>query len=123
MMEYVLNLHRIRFLNFDVFILICILFFQVSIISNIKFNNMAFYNPASLSQEELCCPICFEDFDPHIEERNPKLLMCLHTYCLGCCETLRKYDGTLQCSICRVMHKDVRITDLLDNYVIVNYLR
>ncbi|RXG57303.1 hypothetical protein Avbf_06792 [Armadillidium vulgare] len=76
-----------------------------------------------LVEEELSCPICFEEYNLSEKNRQPKLLLCLHTFCLACMESLRKYDGTLQCSICRTSHHVYRPCDLLDNYVVFEYLR
>ena len=36
----------------------------------------------SILKENLTCSMCFELFDH--EERIPKALPCLHTFCLGC---------------------------------------
>ncbi|KAB7499939.1 hypothetical protein Anas_07628 [Armadillidium nasatum] len=76
-----------------------------------------------LVEEELSCPICFEEYTLSEKNRQPKLLLCLHTFCLACMESLRKYDGTLQCSICRTSHHVYRPCDLMDNYVVFEYLR
>ncbi|XP_018008334.1 suppressor protein SRP40 [Hyalella azteca] len=85
---------------------------------------MACYNPEDLSPDELSCPICFEEFViDAASERTPKLLLCLHTFCLGCIRNLVKSNKTIQCSICRTEHKDVSPGELFDNYVIVDYIK
>ena len=81
-------------------------------------------NPNFPSQDELCCPICFEEYeDNQNSERLPKLLMCLHTFCVACIKNIRNRIGTVLCPICRFEHKDVSLTDLFDNYVILNFLK
>ena len=85
---------------------------------------MASYDPNFLSQHELCCPICFEEYeDNQNSERLPKLLMCLHTLCVACISSIRNPEGTVLCPICRTEHADVALTDLYDNYIILNYLK
>lgn len=84
---------------------------------------MATYCPEDLASRELSCPICFEDYDIHDDKRSPKLLLCLHTFCLDCTSKLWKSDGSIECSLCRMLHEGVRLEDLLDNHVIVQHLR
>lgn len=76
-----------------------------------------------LAEEELSCPICFEEFSVDDSQRNPKLLLCLHTFCLSCIKNLLKYDGKIQCSICRTVHQVNHITELMDNYLVHDHLR
>ncbi|KAK3874667.1 hypothetical protein Pcinc_020415 [Petrolisthes cinctipes] len=84
---------------------------------------MATYCPEDLSSRELSCPICFEDYDIHEPRRYPKLLLCLHTFCTDCIRLLCHNDGTLECSICRMMHTGVRVDELFINHVIFTHLR
>ncbi|XP_042243340.1 glutamic acid-rich protein-like [Homarus americanus] len=84
---------------------------------------MATYCPEDLASRELCCPICFEDYDIQDTRRTPKLLLCLHTFCFECARKLWKWDGSLECSLCRMLHEQVTLDDLLDNHVIVQHLR
>lgn len=84
---------------------------------------MATYCPEDASSRELSCPICFEDYDIHDNARAPKLLLCLHTFCLECTRKLWQEDGTLECSLCRMVHEQVSLDDLFDNHVIVQHLR
>ncbi|XP_071513119.1 uncharacterized protein [Panulirus ornatus] len=84
---------------------------------------MATYCPEDLASRELSCPICFEDYDIQDARRAPKLLLCLHTFCYDCARKLWRNDGSLECSLCRMLHEEVRLDDLLDNHVIVQHLR
>lgn len=77
----------------------------------------------TLEEEELYCPICFEEYNFSELNRQPKLLLCLHTFCLECMKNLLKYDGTLECSICRTSHHVNKTCELMDNYSIFEYLR
>ncbi|KAK8754526.1 hypothetical protein OTU49_016594 [Cherax quadricarinatus] len=84
---------------------------------------MATYCPEDLASRELSCPICFEDYDIQDVKRTPKLLLCLHTFCYDCAKKLWRNDGSIECSLCRMLHEEVRVDDLLDNYVIIQHLR
>ncbi|KAK7086887.1 hypothetical protein SK128_018669 [Halocaridina rubra] len=84
---------------------------------------MATYCPGvDGDREPFSCPICFEDYDLADSRRAPKLLMCLHTFCFECTQKLCKVDGSLECSMCRMLHERVSLDDLFDNYVIVQHL-
>ena len=83
---------------------------------------MACYGPAELA-EELACPVCFEDYDFQESARIPKLLDCRHTFCGPCIERSIEEDGSLECCICRLIHKKINTEELIDNYVITNHLR
>ena len=48
--------------------------------------------------EHVCCPVCMNRFT------NPKLLPCLHTFCLHCLQTIQTTSGirdTILCPECR----------------------
>ncbi|XP_053316133.1 E3 ubiquitin-protein ligase RNF152 [Spea bombifrons] len=56
----------------------------------------------TLSYEEYECKICYNYFD--LDRRAPKLLECLHTFCLECLNTLHRREDRpwrLCCPICR----------------------
>ena len=59
----------------------------------------------------------------HSSERVPKLLLCLHTFCLGCVRSLVQSNKTVQCSICRTVHTDVSPQELFENYIIIDYVK
>ena len=82
---------------------------------------MASYDPNFLTQDDLCCSVCFEEYS-HNSERVPKLLMCLHTLCVSCIKNIRNRIRTVVCPICRTQHKYVSLSDLCDNYVILTFL-
>ena len=52
----------------------------------------------SSTEISLKCSICLEFYF------DPRVLPCLHTFCLHCLEPLVK-DGTISCPQCRVKHK------------------
>ena len=83
---------------------------------------MALYNPNFLSQNELCCLICFGEYeDNEYSKLLPKLLPCLHTFCAACINIHNAECAVLR-PVCRTQHADVALADLFDNYVILNYL-
>lgn len=85
---------------------------------------MATYCPEDGEDRELfSCPICFEDYDLLDARRAPKLLLCLHTFCYECTQKLWKIDGSLECSMCRMLHEKVCLEDLFDNHVIIQHLQ
>ena len=85
---------------------------------------MASYDPNSLTQDELCCPVCFEEYEVNQDsERLPKLLMCMHTFCVACINNICNMINTVICPLCRTKHEDVSLADLFDNYAILNFLK
>ena len=67
-------------------------------------------------QKHVECPVCLEEF------RNPHTLHCLHTYCLGCLESLQKASGQIECPECRKitrfkdLKKDFRAQGMVDSF-------
>ncbi|XP_038059085.1 E3 ubiquitin-protein ligase TRIM56-like [Patiria miniata] len=65
-----------------------------------------------MSEHQLDCPICSK----HLQE--PKILDCLHSFCLGCLKDLRVRQGvenpTLTCPVCSHKTKVGDVADLLD---------
>ena len=49
-------------------------------------------------EKHLECAVCLEQF------KNPKVLVCLHTYCKECLEEMQKKSGktSIVCPECRV---------------------
>ncbi|XP_078615370.1 E3 ubiquitin-protein ligase TRIM32-like [Branchiostoma floridae x Branchiostoma japonicum] len=47
----------------------------------------------------LTCPICLEAFDS--DQRKPRSLQCLHTFCHGCLQDFSANKQTLECPTCR----------------------
>ena len=85
---------------------------------------MASYDPNSLTEDELCCPVCFEEYEVNKDsERLPKLLMCMHTFCVACINNICNMINTVICPLCRNKHEDVSLANLFDNYAILNFLK
>ena len=49
------------------------------------------------------CGVCWENFEKE-GAKCPKLLPCIHTFCLSCLKTLAE-DGEIQCPYCRTLHQ------------------
>ena len=49
------------------------------------------------------CGVCLENFEK-AGAKCPKLLPCIHTFCLSCLKTLAE-DGEIQCPYCRILHQ------------------
>ena len=82
---------------------------------------MAAYEEISMAEEDLCCPICFEDYETSNEKKLPKLLICLHTFCNSCVKSLTK-NGGIPCPLCRLSHL-TRESEIMDNDAVHEYLR
>ncbi|KAL7635204.1 UNVERIFIED_CONTAM: hypothetical protein RMT77_014190 [Armadillidium vulgare] len=78
----------------------------------------------SLFEEDLSCPICFEEYNLVENDRMPKLLLCLHTVCFTCLENLLSDDESVKCPICRTEHQiNEDLEDLLDNDAVITHIR
>ena len=68
----------------------------------------------------LSCGVCFENYDG--EERCPRALSCLHTFCSACLHTLIQLlgeDSIIECPTCKqttTLSKAGNVTDLLRNF-------
>ena len=68
----------------------------------------------------LSCGVCFENYDG--EERCPRALSCLHTFCSACLHTLIQLlgeDSIIKCPTCKqttTLSKAGNVTDLLRNF-------
>ncbi|XP_041931895.1 E3 ubiquitin-protein ligase TRIM35-like isoform X2 [Alosa sapidissima] len=49
----------------------------------------------SVSEEDLCCPVCCEIF------KDPVLLICTHSICKACLKQFWKTKGAKECPVCR----------------------
>ncbi|KAL2080936.1 hypothetical protein ACEWY4_022789 [Coilia grayii] len=49
----------------------------------------------SVSEEDLCCPVCCEIF------KDPVFLTCSHNVCKGCLKTFWETKGSRECPVCR----------------------
>ncbi|XP_044175633.1 E3 ubiquitin-protein ligase TRIM71-like [Acropora millepora] len=53
--------------------------------------------------ENLCCPVCYNRFT------NPKLLPCLHSFCLHCLQRIQATSGTRDTILCPECRRSVTI--------------
>ena len=49
------------------------------------------------------CGVCWDTFEKE-GAKCPKLLPCIHTFCISCLKTLAE-DGEIQCPLCRTIHQ------------------
>ena len=54
------------------------------------------------------CPACLDTYE------NPKLLPCLHTFCLKCLQRCPVKNSTISCPVCRTSHSIPSINSLND---------
>lgn len=54
------------------------------------------------------CPACLDTYE------NPKLLPCLHTFCLKCLQRCPVKNSTISCPVCRTSHSIPSINGLND---------
>ncbi|XP_051271313.1 nuclear factor 7, ovary-like [Dicentrarchus labrax] len=52
---------------------------------------------ASRSEEDLCCPVCYEVF------RNPVVLSCSHSFCKDCLKSWWREKKTHECPVCKLI--------------------
>ncbi|XP_033111430.1 E3 ubiquitin-protein ligase TRIM33-like [Anneissia japonica] len=74
---------------------------------------------AGIEAAALECPLCMERF------KHPKLLPCVHSFCLGCLEKwVKESSGRLSCPICREICKVPKngLKELPNNIFIVGLL-
>ncbi|KAL5003986.1 hypothetical protein ScPMuIL_017442 [Solemya velum] len=62
---------------------------------------MALLRVDDLKEEFLVCDVCKDEFDE--DDRIPRVIPCLHTFCQRCIEAVVK-DRVLKCPTCRVKH-------------------
>ncbi|CAK69937.1 unnamed protein product (macronuclear) [Paramecium tetraurelia] len=61
------------------------------------------------------CPMCYEFYALDRVARN---LLCGHTYCTICLETMYKVSKRIECPICRTKHEpNVKPNNLSKNFV------
>ncbi|CAD8161521.1 unnamed protein product [Paramecium pentaurelia] len=61
------------------------------------------------------CPMCYEFYAPDRIARN---LLCGHTYCTICLETMYKVNKRIECPLCRTKHEpNVKPNNLSKNFV------
>lgn len=59
-------------------------------------------NISKLKEQFLECGVCFQEYDE--DAHHPRLLPCLHSFCLSCLEKILK-NNTLKCPVCLSQHE------------------
>lgn len=68
----------------------------------VKINSSVSFSADKLREKFLQCNVCYEEYDE--DEKHPRLLPCLHTYCFKCLQTMIEKNAVV-CPTCRVSHR------------------